>query len=433
MNQPKDSGETSSPPQSGMGEELGRRQFITAASAALAAITLSSGRAAAQNIPEVIDAENGPSANDPGPENQLMREASPSRFIPPPTDRGDVEQFWNSFSIQHRRIQPGGWTRQVNVKSFPISTDIAGVNMRLIAGGIRELHWHTSAEWSMILTGSARITVLDNEGKSYVEDLQAGDLWYFPPGNPHSIQGLAPDGTEFLLIFDDGAFSEDNTTLITDWVRHTPREVLAKNWGVPESALDSIYNLPQDGRYIFPAPVPPSLKQDQLAAAGDKGASTVSFSFPMHDMPPTFKTKSGEVRIVDSKTFPISKTIAVAKVTVKPGGMREMHWHQNANEWQYYIQGQARMTVFFNAATAQTADFTAGDVGFVPRIFGHYVENTGDSDLVFLELFKSDRYMDLSLSEWVRNAPPELMIEHLGISKETLDAIPVNEALIVPV
>lgn len=112
MNQPKDSGETSSPPPSGMGEELGRRQFITAASAALAAITLSSGRATAQNIPEVIDAENGPSANDPGPENKLMREASPSRFIPPPTDRGDVEQFWNSFSIQHRRIQPGGWTRQ---------------------------------------------------------------------------------------------------------------------------------------------------------------------------------------------------------------------------------------------------------------------------------------------------------------------------------
>jgi oxalate decarboxylase len=398
MNQPKDSGEPSSPPPSGMGEELGRRQFITAASAALAAITLSSSRAAAQNIPEVIAAENGPSANDPGPENKLMREASPSRFLPPPTDRGDVEQFWNSFSIQHRRIQPGGWTRQVNVKSFPISTDVAGVNMRLIAGGIRELHWHTSAEWAIILTGAARITVLDNEGKSYVNDLQAGDLWYFPPGNPHSIQGLEPDGTEFLLVFDDGAFSEDNTTLITDWVRHTPREVLAKNWGVPESALDSIYNLPQDGRYIFPAPVPPPLKQDQLAAAGDKGASTVSFSFPMHDMPPTFKTGSGEVRIVDSKTFPISKTIAVAKVNVKPGGMREMHWHQNANEWQYYLQGRARMTVFFNAATAQTADFTAGDVGFVPRTFGHYVENTGETDLIFLELFKSDRYMDLSLS-----------------------------------
>jgi oxalate decarboxylase len=152
----------------------------------------------------------------------------------------------------------------------------------------------------------------------------------------------------------------------------------------------------------------------------------------MHDMPPTFKTKSGEVRVVDSKTFPISKTIAAAKVTIKPGGMRELHWHQNANEWQYYIQGQARMTVFFNAATAQTANFAAGDVGFVPRTFGHYVENTGDTDLIVLELFKSDRYMDLSLSEWVRNAPPELMIQTLGISKETLEAIPVNEAFIVP-
>jgi oxalate decarboxylase len=123
-----ESEETSSSGSNGIGEELGRRKFITAASAVLAGLTLSAGQAAAQNIPEIIDAEKGASANDPGQENQLMREASPSRFLPPPTDRGDVEQFWNSFSIQHRRIQPGGWTRQVNVKSFPISTDIAGVS-----------------------------------------------------------------------------------------------------------------------------------------------------------------------------------------------------------------------------------------------------------------------------------------------------------------
>ena len=106
--------------------------------------------------------------------------------------------------------------------------------MRLTAGGIRELHWHDAAEWALMLSGNARITAIDNAGKSYVKDVTVNDLWYFPTGTPHSIQGLDPDGCEFLLVFDDGKFSEGNTTLISDWTRHTPREALAKNWGVPE-------------------------------------------------------------------------------------------------------------------------------------------------------------------------------------------------------
>jgi oxalate decarboxylase family bicupin protein len=94
----------------------------------------------------------------------------------------------------------------VTVEDFPISKDIAGVNMRLTAGGIRELHWHNAAEWALMLTGAARITAIDNDGKSFVKDVRPRDLWFFPTGTPHSIQGLAPDGCEFLLVFGDGKF-----------------------------------------------------------------------------------------------------------------------------------------------------------------------------------------------------------------------------------
>jgi len=90
--------------------------------------------------------------------------------------------------------------------------------MRLDAGVIRELHWHVQAEWAYVLEGSCRITALDQEGGNFVGDLEKGDLWYFPRGHPHSIQGLGPNGTEFLLVFDDGAFSEDSTFLLTDWL-----------------------------------------------------------------------------------------------------------------------------------------------------------------------------------------------------------------------
>ncbi len=413
-------------------ERIDRRNFLGAGSAALAATMLTASPADAQNIQKVEQAERGKSGTDPGPENKRLQQANPNTFLPPPTDHGEVQTFWSSFSAAHRRIQPGGWSRQVTVEDFPISKDIAGVNMRLTAGGIRELHWHNAAEWALVLDGTARITAIDNDGRSFVRDVGVNDLWFFPTGTPHSIQGLAPDGCEFLLVFDDGKFSEANTTGISDWTRHTPREVLAKNWGVPESALDPVYSLPPDGLYIFQAAVPGPLPQDQRAAANAKGPTPLAFDFVMRSMAPTYKSASGEVRVIDSRNFPVSTTIAAAHVLVKPGGLRELHWHRNADEWQYYVQGQGRMTVFFNGGKARTADFNAGDVGYVPKTLGHYVENVGDTDLVFLEMFKAGRFEDLSLSDWVTHTPPELIMQHLGISQETLQKIPKDKAPVVP-
>ncbi len=409
-------------------EDPGRRTFLKTG---VVGAALGS-QAQAQDLKGIEKAHEDQSSSDAGPENEPLRAISPASFMPPITDHGEVETFWNSFASAHRRIQEGGWSRQITVRDFPISKDIAGVNMRLTAGGIRELHWHDAAEWSLMLSGNARITAIDNDGRSFVQDVTERDLWFFPSGTPHSIQGLGPSGCEFLLVFDDGSFSEGNTTLLSDWTRHTPRDVLAKNWGVPESALDSVYDVPPEGHYIFQQPVPGPLAQDRKVAAGKRGQTSVAFNFSLGKMSPTHKTKSGEVRIIDSRNFPVSKTIAAAHVVVKPGGLRELHWHQNANEWQYYVAGQGRMTVFFNGAKARTADFRAGDVGFVPRTFGHYIENTGSTNLIFLEMFRTDRYQDLSLSEWVRNTPPELVRQHLGISQETLDAIPKEKTEIVP-
>src|SRR5437868_1712315 len=144
------------------------------------------------------------SASDPGPQNPTASMLAPSSELPPSTDRGDIPNFWFPFSRSHKRLQVGGWARQITVKDFPISTTIAGVNMRLIVGAIRELHWHQASEWAIMLYGNARITCFDPEGRSFVDDVKEGDLWYFPSGFPHSIQGLGPDGCEFLLIFDDG-------------------------------------------------------------------------------------------------------------------------------------------------------------------------------------------------------------------------------------
>jgi oxalate decarboxylase family bicupin protein len=145
-----------------------------------------------------------------------------------------------SFTDSHMRLEEGGWARETTTRELPTSKELAAVNMRLESGVYRELHWHNESEWAYILKGTCRITVLDVEGGSFIDDLEEGDLWYFPTGFPHSIQGLGDEGTEFLLIFDDGNFSEDSTFLLTDYLARTPKEVLSKNFRVDQRTFDTL-------------------------------------------------------------------------------------------------------------------------------------------------------------------------------------------------
>jgi len=139
-------------------------------------------------------AHNAPNEIDPGPQNLPLAAENPDSEWAPSTDHGTVPPFKASFAVSHKRVENGGWTRQVTKRELPISKDLAGVEMKLTAGGVRELHWHVEAEWSIMLNGNARITAVDHDGKSFVADVSQGDLWLFPPGVPHSIQGLGPDG-----------------------------------------------------------------------------------------------------------------------------------------------------------------------------------------------------------------------------------------------
>ena len=411
-----------------------RRGFLGIGSAGIAAAGIAAAGAAAGQEQKSQEQKPYPTKNDrsasaPGPGNAPLDSQNPDSFLPPASDAGGVQAFKYPFGLSHKRMQEGGWSREVTVRELPVSKSMAGVDMRLTAGGVRELHWHTAAEWAFMLYGNARITGLDAEGKSFVGDVTEGDLWYFPTGIPHSIQGLNPDGAEFLLVFDDGNFSEYETVLLTDWMAHTPHEVLAANFGVSAQAMEK---MPRREKFIFQAAVPGPLTTDQRVSAGSLGLSSQDFGFRSSQMAVTKRTKGGEVRIVDSSKFKVSTTIAAAIVTVHPGGIRELHWHPNADEWQYYISGTGKMTVFATGGRARTMDLQAGDVGYVQKTLPHYVQNTGDTDLKFLEMFKSGYYQDLALSEWLTHTPPELVMAHLGIDKATLDSMPKDAVVVMP-
>ncbi|MCF3934812.1 cupin domain-containing protein [Acuticoccus sp. M5D2P5] len=364
-------------------------------------------------LPQPIVGTRG--ADVAGPRNPEVEAQNPDIFVPPATDSGGIPSLKFPFAMAHNRLEDGGWAREVTIREMPSLKELAAVNMRLGPGVVRELHWHKEAEWAYVMSGRVRFYLVDENRQTLVEDLGPGDLWLAPAGFPHAIQGLE-EGTEFLLVFNDGNFSENETLLITELFAHLPREVLAKNFGVPESAFDGT---PDAEKYIFRMPVPAPLDEvrKQLGAA----AMTGSYVFRASEIEPN-SFPGGATKIIDSKLFPVTN-MAALMIHLEPGGMREVHWHPDADEIQYYLSGKARMTVFDAVKNARTFDFVAGDVGYVPKTLAHYIENIGDEPVHVLNVFSKPEYKDISLNQWMALTPPDLVKGHLDVDEPLMSSL----------
>src|SRR4051812_46430331 len=249
-------------------------------------------------------------------------------FVPPPAE-GPLPDYRYALEAEEPKVSDGGTSRGVSIEQFPASTGIAGVSMRLEPGGLRELHWHANAaEWAYVVSGRVRTTLVHPDGSHGIEDFDPGDVWYFPRGYGHAIQALGDEPCHFVLTFDNGAFSEFATFSVSDWMGHTPRDVVAASLSVSASALDG---LPDHEVYMASGPVPP----DRLPAPGPatQHPAAEGFRYPLLAAEPqTFE--GGSLRTVSRLEFPISRTMTGAILDLDPGAVREMHWHPNSDEWQ---------------------------------------------------------------------------------------------------
>ena len=208
---------------------------------------------------------------------------------------------------------------------LPPSKDIASAQQHLKKGASRELHWHRVAEWGYVYAGSVLVSAVDENGQNQVSKLNVGDIWYFPKGAAHTINGLE-DENEYLLAFDDGNFDATGTTfMVDDWIAHTPKDILAKNFGVNASVFD---NSPKTDPYILPTKVSTG---EVTSPYGTLSGNSSYVYYASQQQVPKVPGGGGTIQIVDSRNFPISKTIAAAIVTVEPRGLRELHWHPNVS------------------------------------------------------------------------------------------------------
>ena len=257
-----------------------------------------------------------------------------------------------------------------------------------------------------MLNGSARVSTVNENGETFTDNISQGDLWFFPPGVPHTIQALE-NGCEFLLVFDDGEFSETGTSLVTEMFLRNPREVMAKDLQTDISSFDDI---PSDQLYIFegtPAPTDIS-EQNTTGPAGVNNLLTTQYSYHFSQQEPMVIPGAGSLKIADPSVFPAAADFSAALVTIEPGAMRELHWHLTSDEWNFFIQGTARITVFSPPSSSRTFDYGPGDVGYIPQTFSHYIENTGTEDVVLLEMLKAPKFTDISASQWLGLTPRQV-------------------------
>ncbi|KAF8472844.1 RmlC-like cupin domain-containing protein [Kalaharituber pfeilii] len=362
--------------------------------------------------------------------NEVLEKQHPDSFAPPVTDHGSVQQMEWPLGLSHVKLGKGnaGWSRQQNINVLPVAKEMAGVNMRLEAGGYRELHWHTAGEWALMLNGSARIQAVTPEGQTFIDDVSKGDVWFFPSGIPHSIQGLE-NGTEFMLIFDDGAFSEDNTFLVSETFALTPKEALARNFQV---STDAFKDIPEGELFIFPGTeAPKDIAEQNVTGPAGVISSKDSYSYHWSQQKPVI-APGGTVKIIDSNTFPIASNFAAALVTIQPGAIREIHWHPESDEWNFFISGKARITVYAAQNNARTFDYQEGDVGYIPKSMTHYIENTGTEDVVVLEVLQAPRFSDISLGQWLALTPAQVVKDTLHLSDDTIRNLSKDKPLVVP-
>jgi oxalate decarboxylase len=337
----------------------------------------------------------------------------------------ELPNFKFALEESKGRVMGGNTAKEATVNQLPISKGIAGVSMGLAPGAMRELHWHaTAAEWAFVDKGHVRTTVLSPGGYRETNDFEPGDVWYFPRGHGHMLECLGDEPCHFVLIFDNGYFSEFGTFSISDWMGHTPKALLAKNFGLPESTFDGF---PKDEVYFAQGAQPPANAADPLAGPHN-GPRTHKYRLLADD--PRVNNKGGRLWVVDSNKFPISKTITGALLELQPGAMRELHWHNTADEWQYVFEGQVSVTLFGANGRYRTETLKKGDVGFIPQGYGHSLENVGDKPCRVLIGFNAGIYEEIDLSEWMAGNPVDVLATNFGKPASLFEKFPRKDVFI---
>ena len=341
-----------------------------------------------------------------------------------PRKPGEAPAFTASLDRAPPKHTSGGWAREVTSRTLPLATNIAGAHLCLNPGGCREMHWHNSDEWAIVLSGHGQVTAVDTAGEMEIVNVAPGDLWYFPRGHAHAIQTLGEEPLHAILAFNDGLYGEHGTFGLSDWMSRLPPGELAQALNVPPF---SVTGLPQGETYI--------MQGETLSLAGAEAQAerpwpaARSHRFRISKAPPRFMSGCGTMRVAGRGEFPLSAMTGVV-LFLQPGATQSPHWHSEADEWHYVVQGKARFTLFGPDKHLAVAEIGPGDCAYIPANSGHFLRNAGDTSLQVVSVLNGASYETASISDWLRQAPAHLLTNNLGIERWLVPQFPATDPIV---
>ena len=295
----------------------------------------------------------------------------------------------------------GSFGKEATVAQLPISKEIAGVSMRLEPGVTRELHWHaTAAEWAFVMEGRVRTATLDPLGRFRNQRLRSRRRVAVLSARLSARTVLPRQyAVPFHPDFRQRVFLRVRHVQHYRLAGHASPKLLAKNFGVAEATFAGI---PKEKAYFVRGGLPPA---EAVSVQGALYSPPETFRYRMLAQEPHSIHEFGREWRVGSNRFPISQTMTGVILDLEPGGLRELHWHPNADEWQYVIESDFSVSLFGSHGRYRVETLSKGDVGYIPQGYGHSIENVGNKVGRVLIGLNTGNYQAIDLSQWIASNP----------------------------
>ena len=159
-----------------------------------------------------------------------------------------------------------------------------------------------------------------------------------------------------------------------------------------------------------------------------------AFKFDLAGCPPQVVAQGGKIQEANQGNFTAlaGKALSIYLLTLEPGGVRIPHWHPDAAELDYCLDGKARIGLAFPDGEWERFDLEAGQIAILPQGWFHYIENVGQDTMRMLVIFNNSSPNDIGISEGFQAIPKEVLGLTFGVSKDRFEGLDLDVPFIAP-
>ena len=322
---------------------------------------------------------------------------SQTSLPPKPTKMASSRVFNLDSAMPQFSNASGGSRTMANTDNFSIlnGNGMAIYLLRLKRGGVREPHWHpNAAELSYCISGRAIMTIFSPNAGYDSFTIDPGELVFVPRGYIHDIENTSDEEAKFVTAFN---YEQPQEIGISGSVGSMADRVLNATFGI-KSPTTTFFN---GFNNKSPKDIVIGSKPANVLEAATNNMTRIAnpHKFNLEGIPPQVQTAGGTVALGNANTFPMLDGLACYSLRLKPNGIREPHWHPNAAELDYVIEGRARMTILSPGGSVDTFDVSPGQIVFIPPAYFHYIENPDSiNNMHFAVFFGHEKPEDIGIS-----------------------------------